>query len=386
MKKRILAVFTAVFTICFFTQVVPVSASASGNVTSTSSVEQVENVQVSNNKTSTFSVTWKKISGVDGYQIYIESSNKKIKEKITIKRNQKYQYIKELSSGTTYSVKVRAYEIVDGKKVYGSYSKVVKTATDPKKANIKSIKAVSKSIKVSWNKVGGASGYDVYMSTSKSGKYTKIASKDKNTTSYTKTDLKANKTYYFKVRAYREVEKKKYYGSFSLISSKKTDNVVSVSDLENKLYNKMKTKYTNRHSLEPIITVEDGVTTRTWDILNPTQFNELEFYSEKFFKNQISKTRFWNTIESKRYQTPMDIADGTDDYFRMCNYSLIEKYTFKGMSESKMIQEIYVDYLIEVVPSKYTVDYLNIKVNYNKNTKETTIYVVCLNFIDEEFL
>ncbi|MGN0486568.1 MAG: hypothetical protein ACI4GB_04975, partial [Acutalibacteraceae bacterium] len=68
----------------------------------------------------------------------------------------------------------------------------------------------------SWNKQTGATGYVVYMATSKDGKYTKIATLKGNAkVSYTKTGLTKGKTYYFKVAAYKTVSEKNIYSSFS---------------------------------------------------------------------------------------------------------------------------------------------------------------------------
>lgn len=72
-----------------------------------------------------------------------------------------------------------------------------------------------------------ATGYQIYMSTSKSGKYTKIATikfteEELNTVkTYVKTKLTFNKTYYYKVRSYNVTNGKTKYSSYSSIISKK---------------------------------------------------------------------------------------------------------------------------------------------------------------------
>ena len=65
---------------------------------------------------------WKKVEGADGYQIkYSLKAKKKYKNAGTVtKLNKK---IRGLKKGKKYYVKVRAYKIIDGKKVYGEYSK-----------------------------------------------------------------------------------------------------------------------------------------------------------------------------------------------------------------------------------------------------------------------
>lgn len=84
-----------------------------------------------------------------------------------------------------------------------------------KTPRIRSVKAVnSTSLKISWKKVSGASGYVVYKATSPKGKYKKIKTV-KRGTKYTSGKLKKGKKYYYKVRAYKTIDKKKYYSKLS---------------------------------------------------------------------------------------------------------------------------------------------------------------------------
>ncbi len=84
------------------------------------------------------------------------------------------------------------------------------------------VTAGSKKASLSWNKQTGATGYVVYMSTSKTGKYKKIATvKGNSKVSYTKTGLTKGKTMYFKVAAYKTVDSKTITGSFSAVKSAK---------------------------------------------------------------------------------------------------------------------------------------------------------------------
>lgn len=67
-------------------------------------------------------VTWKKIKGVKGYQIRYSTSNKMKKaKKILIKKNKVSYTIKKLKK-KKYYVQVRAYKVVNGKKLYGKWS------------------------------------------------------------------------------------------------------------------------------------------------------------------------------------------------------------------------------------------------------------------------
>ena len=93
----------------------------------------------------------------------------------------------------------------------------------PKKTTLKSLKkSGSKKMKLTWKKVSGCTGYQIYMSTKKSSGYKRIKTITKNkTVTYTKTKLKKGKTYYFKVRTYRKAGKKTYYANYSNVKGLK---------------------------------------------------------------------------------------------------------------------------------------------------------------------
>ncbi len=79
-----------------------------------------------------FKVTWKKTSGVTGYQIQYatDSKFKKNKTTVTVKgAKNTSKTIKKLKSKKKYYVRVRTYKTINGKKVYSSWSKVKSVKT-----------------------------------------------------------------------------------------------------------------------------------------------------------------------------------------------------------------------------------------------------------------
>ena len=71
---------------------------------------------------------------------------------------------------------------------------------------------------LSWKKVKGATGYKVYRSTKKNGKYKKIRTiKKASAVTFTDSKVKKGKTYYYKVRAYKTVKGNKANGKFSAV-------------------------------------------------------------------------------------------------------------------------------------------------------------------------
>ena len=183
-------------------------------------IEQVKNLRVATRKATSLTLTWDKIDGVDGYRIYKYDATTK-----------KYKYLKQLNGkdtnsytdsnlvqGTQYRYRVRAFKLIDNVKKYGKYSSKYKTYTKPKKVSLKTKKG-SKKVTLSWKKVTGAQGYRIYMKKG-NGSFSKIKEiKKGSTVSYTKSGLTKGKTYYFKARAYREIDGVKVYGAYSKIKT-----------------------------------------------------------------------------------------------------------------------------------------------------------------------
>lgn len=173
-------------------------------------VKPMTKISAKAKSSSTVKLSWPAVDGAEGYSIYNASNNKRIANT----KSTSYTH-KKLTGGKTYKYKVRPYKVSDGGTYYGDFSNTVKAVTNPKAPKIK-LKAGKGQVKVSWKKISGANGYEVYRSTKKSKGYKKVATiKKASTVKYTNKKLKKNKKYYFKVRAYKIVNKKKLYSSYS---------------------------------------------------------------------------------------------------------------------------------------------------------------------------
>ena len=70
-------------------------------------------------------VSWKKDSKVDGYQIQYSTNNKfKKAATVTCSKKTAKTTIKRLKKGKKYYVRIRAYKKIGNKKYYGAWSKV----------------------------------------------------------------------------------------------------------------------------------------------------------------------------------------------------------------------------------------------------------------------
>ena len=132
-------------------------------------------------------------------------------------------------SGKTISSKYYTVKYANNKNVgtakvtitfKGDYSgTVTKTFTIiPKNVGTSVVSSTKKGqIKFTWGKVKVCDGYQVQYSTSKSFKSAKTVNiKSQKTCSYTMKKLKSKKTYYIRVRAYKVVNGKKYYGNYTV--------------------------------------------------------------------------------------------------------------------------------------------------------------------------
>ena len=180
---------------------------------------KVTGLKASSNKTTSVKLSWKKVDGAAGYRVYRYDTAKKKYVTVVTTKSTSYT-VKNLKAGTSYKFVVKAYKKVDGSNLWGSTSAALTTATTPDTPTLK-VTAGKKSATLKWSKETGT-GYVVYMATSKNGKYSKIATvKGSSNISAVKKNLTTDKTYYYKVRAYKTVGDTNLYGAYSAVKAVK---------------------------------------------------------------------------------------------------------------------------------------------------------------------
>ena len=160
-------------------------------------------------KGATIVLTWGEDEAATKYYVYRSTKENGTYKKIATVYDSTYTD-KKVTYGVKYYYKVKADS---GKKTKTSDIKSFKLVPD-KVQNVKLTAIKTNSITVNYDKVK-ESGYSIYRSTD--GKtWTKVTNVKKNSIlSYKDTGLKANKKYYYRVRAYKTVDGEKVYGPYS---------------------------------------------------------------------------------------------------------------------------------------------------------------------------
>ena len=194
---------------------------------------QVSGLKTTKRSTTSLTLSWTKQSGVSGYVVQkYDSKNKKWVTCKTITSNTNSLSLSKLSAATTYSFRVRSYKKASGQTLYGSYSATLKTPTAPNKVSSLKFtcdvypKKRKASQTVRWKKQSGVSGYELkFYNMDYDNSYylekTKTINKA-STGSYTYKVTYATGEGYarVKVRSYKVVNGKKYYGAWATANIK----------------------------------------------------------------------------------------------------------------------------------------------------------------------
>lgn len=101
---------------------------------------------------------------------------------------------------------------------YKAATKKITVTVTPKKQSLAAIsKKVKGSLKIQWKKDTKASGYQVVYATNKKFSKAKTVNKNKYTSLLKMKKLKKGRTYYVKVRSFKTIAGKRYYGAFSSV-------------------------------------------------------------------------------------------------------------------------------------------------------------------------
>ncbi len=182
---------------------------------------KVSNFRATGSNNSAVYLAWNKNTKASGYKLFQYDTSKKkyvmIKD-IKGSKNTTFKVAK-LKNNTSYKFKIQAYSNIAGKTYYSDYSSIVTRATKKNMVTPKSaVSNSAKRITVKWNKAPYAcSGYEVMWSTNSNFKnnFLSVYVNGQNKLSTTLKTSQSKKNYYVRVRAYKTVNGKKQYCSWS---------------------------------------------------------------------------------------------------------------------------------------------------------------------------
>ena len=170
-------------------------------------------VKVSTKEYDSLKVKVSESKGAKYYEIVRGTSKKEVKTYID-SINAAGTYVDEgLELGKTYYYKVRA---CNSDYDCGSYSKVMSAKVSLKKPTVNVNKLGSGNLDVSVTTVNGADKYEVYKSNNAKKGFKLLSTVENGNNTFLDTG-KVGKTYYYKARAYKVVNGKKIYSSYSSV-------------------------------------------------------------------------------------------------------------------------------------------------------------------------
>lgn len=194
--------------------------SSASLISSAASLAKVKNLTAYNIDDDEINLKWSKVSGADGYQVYIYNNSSKKWTKLVSTSKTTYE-VDDLQSAKNYKLRVRAYDKKTNGTVYSAYTTIT-AATEPDEVDNVKVSAKTKtSVTLSWSPVKRATGYQVYIYNASKGKY--VQQTAVTGTSAKITGRKEGTTYKFKVRAYfKQSNGTSHYGDWSDVISVKT--------------------------------------------------------------------------------------------------------------------------------------------------------------------
>lgn len=165
----------------------------------------------------TVRLRWTAAGGaVSGYEIqrYVGG-----KWKHYMDTNTNVQTLSQLSAGTQYRFRVRAYTAIGKRRIYGDFSNELLEYTKPKKGAVTSLTAKSKAMIIKWQAAKGT-GYQIQYSPNKDMSNAKTFYIKDGRLAKTVSKLKSKKRYYVRVRSFVKYTDaagnvKKVYGAWS---------------------------------------------------------------------------------------------------------------------------------------------------------------------------
>lgn len=196
-------------------------------VSSAASLAKVTNLTPYHIDDDEINLKWSKVTGADGYQVYLYNDTTKKWNKLPSTSRTTYE-VDDLASAKNYKIRVRAYDKKAGGTVYSAYTTIT-VATEPDEVDNVKVSAKTKtSVTLKWTPVKRATGYQVYIYSTSKGKFVRKTAVTGTTAKI--TGRKEGTSYKFKVRAYfKQPDGTSRYGEWSDVITVKTSGTSAVN-------------------------------------------------------------------------------------------------------------------------------------------------------------
>lgn len=166
-------------------------------------------------------ISWSKVPGCDGYTVYRQEASQAVRGRASVVGEGTLSYMDKdvvssdsyIKPGVKYTYSIRAYKVIDGKKVYSDHSASSTAATtlETTATTVRTNNNMYNSL--SWKKIPGANGYYVYRRV-EGGAWELIKKTGSSTLSCQDRSVTALVTYQYMVRAYRNVYGKQWFSPY----------------------------------------------------------------------------------------------------------------------------------------------------------------------------
>lgn len=167
-------------------------------------------------------IDWTSVPNAQGYRIYRREAGTSWKLVRRIPGQNKYFCIDStVETGKQYYYTVRATCSYDGKLYLSGFdTKGIAGKATLGTSAITSLNASGGQVSISWKQIPGAQGYVVMRSNTLNGTYKKVrTAQGVSDTSFVDKNVAKGSTYYYKVRAFKQVDGKYVYGGYSAVKS-----------------------------------------------------------------------------------------------------------------------------------------------------------------------
>lgn len=253
----------------------------------------------------------------------------------------------------------------------------VQAANNIKKSSISSVNQTDKqSVKITWKKVSGAKGYSIQYRIQDGNWETKNTTK--NTLTISK--LKVDKTYQFRVRAYKIINGKKQYGKYSSIKNLKVQsykvNKTSITSVKQTGKNSVKIKW-DKVSNVKAYSIQYKATNGTWKTKTTTK-TSITLKNLETNKNYQFRVRAYKVINNKKHYAKYSVVKkltlkdyiymvDTYDPYNSSYYTAYKNGTYfmMGGKEQKNSFTLGQDYWGEDKKANFNIDGKYKKVSFN---------------------